>query len=97
MNARFHPLADVELSDAAQFYEQSAHGLGTEFLLEIEHLIDLLTKHPQLGREAFPGLRTISARRFPYSLVYQVQSESLIILAVAHQRRAPQYWASRRD
>ena len=37
--------------------------------------------------------------RFPYSLIYRIekvgQRDQIFILAVAHQKRRPRYWAKR--
>jgi len=95
MTPDFHPLARQELTDAAQFYEARAIGLGGDFLDQMEELVSLLGQFPGLGRPNAFGLRTSPARRFPYSVVYQIVGDRLFILAVAHHRRAPQYWAGR--
>jgi len=96
MTPAFHPLADAELTVAAAFYEAAAPGLGEDFLQEIERLLALLDVYPDLGRERAGGVRTLAARRFPYTLIYELLGEQPIVLAVAHQRRQPQYWLDRR-
>ena len=95
MTLDFHPLADRELTEAAQFYESQAGGLGGDFLDEIQAMLDLLESFPELGRPVRGTLRTLPTRRFPYSLVYDLQPNHLRIVAVAHQRRRPRYWTDR--
>lgn len=95
MTAEFHPLADQELTEASQFYEARAAGLGADFLDHVEGLVGLLTQLPDLGRLHGGGIRSFPTRRFPYSLVYQVIGDRLFVLAVAHQRREPRYGAAR--
>ena len=95
MTPEFHPLAQAELNDAAGFYEAAAVGLGGDFLNEMERLIALVCIFPDVGREHPAAIRTLAARRFPYTLVYQVLGERIFILAIAHQRREPRYWAGR--
>ena len=97
MTPEFHPLAEAELNDAAGFYEAAAVGLGGDFLNDMERLVALVCAYPDLGREYPVAIRTLPARRFPYTLVYQVLSERIFILAIAHQRREPRYWAARVD
>jgi toxin ParE1/3/4 len=91
----FHPLAEAELTDAAAFYEAAARGLGEDFLQEIERLLALLDVYPEVGQERAFGIRTLAARRFPYTLVYHLGAAEPLILAVAHNRRQPRYWAER--
>ncbi len=95
MTAEFHPLAGQELIEASQFYEARAAGLGADFLDHVEGLVGLLTQLPDLGRSHGEGIRSFPTRRFPYSIVYQVLGDRLFVLAVAHQRRKPRYWAGR--
>ena len=45
----FHPFADLELNEAAYFYEAESPGLGTLFLDEIERVIDHILEHPSAG------------------------------------------------
>lgn len=47
--------------------------------------------HPGAGTPHLLGTRRVPVRRFPYSLVYTTRSEQIIILAVAHHRRRPEY------
>ncbi|MGE0555222.1 MAG: type II toxin-antitoxin system RelE/ParE family toxin [Gemmatimonadales bacterium] len=84
-----------ELIDAAQFYEAQAVELGSRFLDEVERVVGLLRVHPELGRLVADDIRLFPTRRFPYSLVYQVRGTELQVLAVAHHRRQPSYWAGR--
>jgi len=91
----YHPLADQELSAAALFYHGQAHGLGGEFMDEVEHAEAFLAAFPLAGRTLRGGIRRLGLRRFPFDLIYEVQSDQLWILAVAHQRREPGYWVSR--
>jgi hypothetical protein len=32
-----------------------------------------------------------------YSLVYAIDADTLVVIAVAHQQREPRYWANRLD
>lgn len=91
----YHPLADQELSAAALFYHRQALGLGGEFLDEVEHVEQFLVAFPLAGRPLRGTIRRLALRRFPYDLIYEVQADQLWVLAVAHQRRKPGYWATR--
>ena len=96
MTPAFHPLADAELTDATAFYEAATPGLGEDFLQEVERLLALLDVYPDVGQERADGVHTLAARRFPFTLIYELSGGQPIVLAVAHQRRKPRYWADRR-
>ena len=92
----FHPEARAEFVEATVFYESRRVGLGSSFATEVERTIALIRSHPDVG-----GLGRLRRRRmylvgFPYSVVYRHDSESVLILAVAHQSRRPGYWRHRK-
>jgi plasmid stabilization system protein ParE len=41
------------------------------------------------------GTRRLVLQRFPYNVFYRVGAEAIVIVAVAHQKRRPAYWAAR--
>ncbi len=91
----FHPLADQELTAVAQYYERQAVGLGSEFLTEAETTKAFLQQFPGAGRLLPHGSRRVSMHRFPYHFIYRIDPDRLLVLAVAHHRRRPGYWAGR--
>jgi plasmid stabilization system protein ParE len=92
----FHPLAEAELTSTGQYYEGIADGLGADFLREAERTQSFLVQFPGVGRQLTDGSRRVALQRFPYHLVYRLDPDRIWILAVAHHRRQPGYWHSRR-
>jgi plasmid stabilization system protein ParE len=88
---RLLPPAEEEMI----FYEAASVGLGEDFLDDIQHAIDTAREHPELGVEVAPGLRRILVRRFPFTVIYAAEPERVLVVAIAHQRRRPQYWKGR--
>ena len=87
------PLALTELNDAATFYTLKANaGLGLAFVAEFERTANLILSNPLLGAVFRGNRRRYILRHFPYSIIYQVTTEELRILAVAHHSRRPGYW-----
>ena len=87
--------AEEEMTEAASFYESKARGLGAEFLDDVQRAIDRLRDNPELGRSVTVELRSSLLSRFPFCLIYAIHPEDLLIIAVAHQRRRPNYWKER--
>ncbi len=81
--------------EAALFYEGEAAGLGDDFLDDVQHVIDSVRGHPQLGVSVAHGFRRVLVRRFPFSIIYANEAGHIVVVAVAHQRRAPEYWKAR--
>jgi plasmid stabilization system protein ParE len=90
------PAALDELSDAAAFYAATANvELGLAFVGEFERAVNVILANPNMGVVFRRARRRYLLRRFPYSILYQPAGEELRIIAVAHQRRRPGYWARR--
>lgn len=91
------PPALAELHDAAAFYTLKANvKLGLAFLAEFERTAKFVLENPLLGSEFRGTRRRYILRRFPYSIICQVTTAELRIVAVAHHRRRPGYWAGRK-
>lgn len=97
MKIRFLTLAQREVDDAVNWYEQQTEGLGKRFLDELDRAVRLVKTYPQLATQIEPEIRRSLFTRFPYSLIYGIDGETIVVVAVAHQHREPLYWADRVD
>jgi len=95
IRATWHPLAKRELFESIDFYEDRVSGLGEIFLTAIEDAVAQARRHPRSSPLVFREIRRRGLRRFPYSVVYRLEEDRIFILAVAHQKRRPRYWARR--
>jgi toxin ParE1/3/4 len=95
MKLIIHELAEIELNEAAQFYESEVSGLGEVFLSEAERSMQQICDHPNAGMKVLENVRRKLLRRFPYSVMYLVMDDVVQILAIANQKRRPFYWRDR--
>ena len=91
-----HP-AEEEMTEASLFYEAASDGLGSDFLDDVKRVIDGLRERPNLGRVVGGDLRRMLLHRFPFSIIYSVEADAILVVAVAHYGRRPGYWKSRVD
>ena len=94
---RFLNLADREVDDAVRWYEEQAEGLSRDFLDELDRVVRLVRIYPLMATQIEPDIRRFLFSRFPYSLIYGLDQETIVVIAVAHQHREPRYWADRID
>ena len=97
MKADFHPAASDEVVETTAYYEDKVPGLGDGFIAEVERVIEVLCDQPNIGQSVGEAFRRILLSRYPYSLIYSIESERIWIVAVAHHRRRPGYWQDRID
>ncbi len=95
MPLRYHEAAEEELLNEIGYLELQAQGLGRRFFDEIQRAEERIAQFPESAQEVRSGIRKRMLRTFRYSLIYALEPDGALILAVAHHRRRPGYWAGR--
>lgn len=91
----FLPDAEQEMLESAGYYESQATGLGKDFLSETERAVNSIAELPLTWPVIEGELRRRLVRRFPFGILYRIEPEEIVIVAVAHLRRKPCYWRKR--
>jgi plasmid stabilization system protein ParE len=95
VNVRFLTIAQQEVDDAFRWFEERTEGKGLEFLDELDRVVRLIRTFPFAALEIEPEIRRSLLPRFPYAVVYGVEDQTLVVIAVAHTHREPRYWIDR--
>ena len=95
MNHFFHPDAAVELEESVRYYRERGRGLGARFDAEVMTTIRRIVETPQRWRVVDDDVHCCLVRVFPYSVLYTIEREYVLIIAVAHGKREPGYWKHR--
>ena len=95
MNSAFHPEAREEFLAAIDLYNKTEPGLGLDFASEINAAIELIEAFPNAWTLVDFEIRRCLVRRFPYALLYAIEKDMVMIYAVMHIHRDPDYWKSR--
>ncbi|HEY4125553.1 MAG TPA: type II toxin-antitoxin system RelE/ParE family toxin [Rhizomicrobium sp.] len=85
----FRQEAENDVAEAFAWYESRSKGLGADFLRALDVAVSSIQRRPSLHREIAPGRRRVLLRRFPYSVVYYLHNEDLVIVACFHGKRDP--------
>ena len=101
MRLSVHSSAERELIAAAKWYEDRQLGLGEQFVDEYQAAILRILAAPTSFAQVETNksrrtIRRCPLKRFPYYLASEVRDEFILILAVAHAKRRPNYWTRRR-
>ena len=90
-----HPEATSDGRAAYAWYKERSSLVAEAFVAELDLAIERLQSSPLTWPSHVHGSRRYLLRRFPYGIVYFVDSEVVRIVAVAHTRRRPGYWKAR--
>ena len=87
--------AEVELWASVRYYEARSPGLGLDFETQVEASVGALRDFPERWPLRPDGTRRCLTSRFPYVVVYHYSRDHVWVIAIAHCRRRPSYWANR--
>jgi toxin ParE1/3/4 len=95
MRAKFIASARREFLKEVDYYNEQSLGLGAALIQEVEDATARALAFPGSGSPGPAGTRFIVVNRFPFSIVYRPDHEGIVVFALAHHKRLPQYWTSR--
>jgi toxin ParE2 len=95
VTVRLLEIAEIELDQAVHWYGAQAPGLGEAFLIEVLSAADRIVRFPEAWHPLGEGVRRCRLSRFPYGLIYTIDSGNILVLAVAHLHRRPDHWRDR--
>jgi toxin ParE1/3/4 len=85
MSAEFDKEAKQEYLDAIRFYGKAAE----RFSAALAACIQKIQESPTRFRQIAPNIRTCRVEKFPYQLLFTLKEDRVYIIAVKHDRRAP--------
>ena len=98
MKLAYHPRAADELRRDARWYERRAPGTGHRFVALVEQRVSEIVDAPL----SFPRVdgarevrRAVLTSTFPHAIVFVVREDVVLVVAVAHAKRRPNYWLKR--
>ena len=92
MKIEFSTIAYEEFKSAIEYYELQEIGLGIRFKYEVNKSLKRIKRYPEAWQQETKSTRRFLLKRFPYKIVYYLENERIIIVAVAHTHRKPFYW-----
>lgn len=95
MNYKFHPEALEEYREAANWYAEREAELGLRFIDAVETAVHQIVEAPARWRVIDEDVRRCLTRVFPYGVLYTIEDEFVLIVAVMHCSREPGYWKGR--
>ena len=95
MKIEFIQPAEQEFIEAIEYLNSESEGLGYEFAAEVRSTLERIIQFPNAWHPLSSRSRRCRTKRFPYSIIYQIRSDMILIVAVMHMHRDPKNWKSR--
>jgi toxin ParE1/3/4 len=100
VNLRILAEAETEIESARQYLTDRSSRLGDRFIADLQATLDAVAERPA----SFSKLETLpdnSPHRrallsiFQYAVVFEIVIDEILVVAVAHTSREPNYWLDR--
>jgi plasmid stabilization system protein ParE len=92
---KYHPAASREIMAAHAWYLRQSVPAADGFYEELLPVLDRVQERPRLYPPHLYGAQRVVLDRYPFSIVYRELLHEIQIVAVAHAKRRPGYWAKR--
>jgi plasmid stabilization system protein ParE len=92
----FHPESLAEYSGAVQYYAEQRTEIAQAFINAIEDAIFRIKESPNRYAEIDEDIRRCMTSKFPYGILYTIEQDYILILAVMHCSREVGYWKNRK-
>ena len=93
--AHFIAPARREFLGEVAYYSSQEPGLGARFAAAVEEATARAVAFPFTGSPASKSTRRVFVKDFPFAVVYRPDEIGIVIFALAHHARRPEYWQSR--
>ena len=85
----FLPEVEDDVANGYMWYEQKSRGLGEEFLRMFYARAQEIQRNPLLYQTVYKGFRRCLLRRFPYTIYFNIDEQSVIVYGLFHCARNP--------
>ena len=94
-SARFIAPARREFLLEIAYYAAIQPDLGARFANRVQEAVARAIAFPLAGSPAPANTRRIFVQDFPFALIYRSDQSGVVIFALAHHLRDPDYWQPR--
>jgi len=90
MRYRFHPEALEDYQEATDWYSQQGRALALGFVNAMEEAFSRAAQTPERWRIIEEDVHRCLTRIFPYGILYTIEPDYVLIVAVIHGKRVLQ-------
>lgn len=92
---RYHPLVANDLSSATEYYDGISGELGNRFRASVRNRLRAISDRPESFAVIHDPMRATFVDQFPYVLIFEDHSDSVVILGIFHAASDQQGWFTR--
>jgi plasmid stabilization system protein ParE len=91
----FLPGSKEDFDQSFNWYASKSSGVAERFTNAINDALAEIANDPERFAKIDDCHRERLVRKFPFRIIYRILKSNVLIVAVAHAKRRPDYWLSR--
>jgi hypothetical protein len=95
LNLSYHNLAEVEIDSSLTWYEERSRQAFDQFRIRLTSALNSIPKFPERFPCIYGEFRSARVKKFPYKVIFRIEQDQLFVIALAHDKRDPDYWKDR--
>jgi plasmid stabilization system protein ParE len=95
VDVSFLPAAQADYDEAFAWYLERSARAASGFKAAVADGVQQIGDNPETYALIDKRHRRCLLRRYPFSLVYRIETTGVVVVAVAHSRRRSWYWRGR--
>ena len=95
MQVLFLEIAEKEFYISQEYYEEQQINLGNKFKSEVYNTLKRIQKFPNMFVKVKKDIRKYIVNKFPFNILYSIEGNNILVIAIAHHHRNPDYWVDR--
>lgn len=92
----FQTEALLEYESAFNWYLARSYTAASKFADEVRLAIERIAEYPQRWPNGPKDTRKLVLQPFPFAIIYREFADTILVVAIAHGKRRPNYWKERR-
>jgi plasmid stabilization system protein ParE len=89
------PGARRDFDQSFDWYAERSLEAARRFCDALDTTLTRIAENPHMFTRIDPLHRECPVRRFPFRVVYRIEQERMVIVAIAHAKRRPGFWRDR--
>ena len=87
--------AEVDYTESLCWYAERSVNVANDFDAELHSALDQIQTAPERFPFCDARHRFFLMRRFPFRIIYRIIHGNIVVIAIAHASRSPDFWVNR--
>ena len=90
------PEAGRDFDESFDWYAERSANAAARFAAAVDEALRVVASDPERFAVVAPRHRACRVQGFPFRVIYRIEPECVVVVAIAHAKRRPVYWKGRR-